>query len=181
MSYVKRNGIIDTVYEDEDWAELVSPSQRVVGPVSHRGDKDHRNLTHRDAPEQHPIEAIAGLVEALASKVSSDSVKAERTSEGTLLTIGDATVMIYDGDDGIKSITINGKPLPVYGDSVNINTAEIDVSDSIITIEGEHSSTTTTVSRIVSLILQEISDMKEKVNDIPEIVFRTWPGMQEGI
>ncbi len=38
------------------------------------GVTDHRALTGRDAAEQHPIDAITGLSEALAAKAGSDAV-----------------------------------------------------------------------------------------------------------
>lgn len=37
------------------------------------GTLDHRQLIHRDAAEQHPIEAISGLEEALAARVPTAS------------------------------------------------------------------------------------------------------------
>lgn len=40
----------------------------VAGAVS--GTWDHRKLLHRDAPEQHPIRAVAGLQEALPDVLS---------------------------------------------------------------------------------------------------------------
>lgn len=204
MSYVNKkysgHGLKDTVYEDEDWAELVSPTQRGVGPIDpSTNPKDHRNLTHRNAPDQHPIESITGLVEALASKVDNDSISAERTSEGTVITIGDNVIVIYDNPDtgNISSISINGKPLPVDDlGNVNINTHDLDVTNSKIVIEDEQSSTVTTVGEIVKLILDELGDVTSSVitlqeglsdarmeieklsNNMPKIIFRTWPGLQ---
>lgn len=39
------------------------------GPKGEPGTSDHRDLTHRDAADQHPMEAIAGLSAALSGKV----------------------------------------------------------------------------------------------------------------
>lgn len=81
-------------FEDEDWAELSTPKK---GPINIPADlKDHRQLNHRDSPNQHTINAIAGLVEALASKLTNDDVKVEKTSEGTVFTVGDKSVTIID-------------------------------------------------------------------------------------
>ena len=201
MSYVnKKYSGHDTVYEDEDWAELVSPTQRGVGPVDPaKNPKDHRNLTHRNAPDQHSIGAITGLVEALASKVDNDSISAERTSEGTVITIGDNVIVIYDNPDtgNISSISIDGKPLPIDDlGNVNIDTHELNVTNSQVVIEDEQSTTVTTVGEIVKLILDELGDVKSSVltlqegmsevrmeveqlaQDMPRIIFRTWPGLQ---
>jgi len=40
------------------------------GPKGEPGTTDHRELTHRDAAGQHPMEAIEGLAAALNSKVA---------------------------------------------------------------------------------------------------------------
>ena len=131
--------------------------------------KDHRGLTHKDAPDQHPIRAITGLIEELAKKVDNDSISAERTSEGTVITIGDNVIVIYDNPDIgiINSITINGNLVPIdaYGNA-NIDTSTIDVSNSIVRIETSEASTVTTVGAILDIILREISEM-------PRIIFRT--------
>lgn len=58
------------------WANLgVIREGAVSGPVappSGGGTSDHRELTNRDAEEQHPIGAIAGLNRELSKRVSED-------------------------------------------------------------------------------------------------------------
>lgn len=39
------------------------------------GDSDHRNLTFRDAADQHPISAITGLKKSLDGKIGEDEVQ----------------------------------------------------------------------------------------------------------
>ena len=46
-------------------------------------EKDHRKLNHRDAEDQHPIEAITGLEEALDSKVDTEEGKGLSTNDYT--------------------------------------------------------------------------------------------------
>ena len=139
------------------------------------------------------------MVEALASKVDNDSISAERTSEGTVITIGDNVIVIYDNPDtgNISSISIDGKPLPIDDlGNVNIDTHELNVTNSQVVIEDEQSTTVTTVGEIVKLILDELGDVKSSVltiqegmsevrmeveqlaQDMPRIIFRTWPGLQ---
>ena len=158
--------------------------------------RDHRNLSHRNAPAQHSIEAIEGLVQALAAKVDNDSISAERTSEGTVITIGDNVIVIYDNPStgNISSISIDGKPLPIDSlGNVNIDTHELNITNAIIVIEDEQSTTITTAGEIVKLILNELGDIKSSITnlqvnletqieelaqDMPKIIFRTWPGLQ---
>jgi len=40
------------------------------------GTSDHRKLAHRDAPGQHPIEAVTGLAEALPGALSNIDIEA---------------------------------------------------------------------------------------------------------
>lgn len=42
--------------------------EATVQSVQVQGTRDHTNLIHRDYPDQHPIEAITGLVDELSSK-----------------------------------------------------------------------------------------------------------------
>ena len=186
MSYVnkvyKDRPHNDIAFEDEDWADLVSPSERGHGrPDCKPGTKDHRELTHRDAPNQHPISAIEGLVEAVNSKIPEGSVSVEETSEGLALTIGQTTVLLY-GTGTIRQILINGVPLPV--DQLgNVNITElpgVDVSNSLITIEDPQSTTTVTVEELATRILEQIATIESKIEELEEtkIIFRTWPGLQ---
>lgn len=197
MSYVNKvyenRPYKDVAFEDEDWADLVSPSQR-KSSGKFQDEKDHRELTHRDAEKQHPIEAIDGLVEALKGKISDGDVHAEKTSEGTLLTIGSTSVMIYDGVNGISSISVNGKVLPIVGGNVNITTDDIadgmDISNSIVKIQKEEADTTIPVSKLVELIMSEIGTIKDSVSETSskldalgtkldnKIIFKIWPGLQ---
>lgn len=122
------------------------------------------------------MDAIEGLVEALASKVSNESVSAERSSEGLIITIGDKTIIIYDNPETgiINSITINGNIVPVddFGNA-HISTDGVDISGSVVRIENSESVSVVPLQSIIERILEEISD-------VPQIIFRTWPGLQEG-
>lgn len=188
MSYVNKkydgHALKDTTFEDEDWAELVSPSERRAKALDPSKDpKDHRNLTHRDAPNQHPIEAIEGLsnelnklVEGLASKVSNDSISAERTSEGLLITIGDHTIIIYDNPDtdAIQAITVNDILIPVdeFG-TARISTDGMNISGGLVRVETSEYDSLVPISTIITRLLEAMAE-------VPQIIFRTWPGLQEG-
>ena len=163
----------DNIFEDEDWAEITTPKK---GPSNIPASaKDHRQLNHRDAPKQHPMTAIDGLVEALKEKISDSDVTIEKTSEGTILTIGSHTIIIYGDGNRIESISVNGKPIPIVKGNVDINTAGVDVSKSTIKLESSESSAVVELSSIIQLILNEIETIRQ---DVPEIIFRIWPGMQ---
>lgn len=68
-------------------------------------EKDHRKLIHREAPDQHPIEAISGLEEILDSKVDSEEGKGLSTNDFT-----DEDLEKVSHIDGIEEKLDNLKP-----------------------------------------------------------------------
>lgn len=56
-----------------EWLESLRPDPPSGGG---EGTSDHTQLDNRDAPNQHPMAAVIGLVEALAAKASDDELQA---------------------------------------------------------------------------------------------------------
>lgn len=58
----------------EIYAQIMEELQDIRNTVSAGGTKDHPELSHRDADDQHPISAITGLRDRLEHTVTTDNM-----------------------------------------------------------------------------------------------------------
>ena len=129
--------------------------------------KDHRNLTHKDAPNQHDIQAITGLQEALDSKLNIEDVYLLDTSEGTTVVIGDTSFTIFESGyieenyydvDEINALLAEKQDNLIAGEGISID----------LDSQGRPVISNTNVSAVWGNIQGTITDQTDLINYINE-------------